>query len=136
MDTENNQPNPTVQADPVEPQTSQKSALTDSNPSQPTPPKQGGFLVGLLSLLLLVSSLTAGFFAWQTQNLVKQINQMQDTPAPEAMGEEISTSDPSASHSPSVSSTPTSSSDPEETPTSFPTVSPQPSTTPSNQPQI
>lgn len=37
-----------------------------------TTPKQSNFLVALLSILLLISCLVAGFFAYQTQQLVKE----------------------------------------------------------------
>lgn len=36
-------------------------------------PKQSNFLIILLSILLIISCLIAGFFAWQTQKLVKEL---------------------------------------------------------------
>ncbi len=49
-----------------------------------TTPKQSNFLVTLLSILLLISCLIAGFFAYQTQNLVKELTayklQQEETP--------------------------------------------------------
>lgn len=44
------------------------------------PPKKSGFLVSLLSILLLLAVGAAGFFAWQTQNLVKQLTESQTQP--------------------------------------------------------
>jgi len=38
--------------------------------------KKNGFLVSLLSVLLLLSCIIAGFFAWQTQNLVKELQEI------------------------------------------------------------
>lgn len=58
----------------------------------PTPPiisvekpvqKNGsGFLVFLLSTLLIISVLIAGFFAYQTQNLVKELTLLKSSPSP------------------------------------------------------
>lgn len=49
-----------------------------------TTPKQSNFLVTLLSILLLISCLIAGFFAYQTQKLVKELTiyRLQPTEAP------------------------------------------------------
>lgn len=44
--------------------------------------KSNGFLISLLSILLLLAVLIAGFFAYQTQNLVKEIVKLQPTPTP------------------------------------------------------
>lgn len=46
------------------------------------PIKNNGFLVSLLSILLLIAVLIAGFFAYQTQNLVKKISILQVIPTP------------------------------------------------------
>lgn len=43
-----------------------------------TTPKQSNFLVTLLSILLLISCLIAGFFAYQTQNLVKELTKQRN----------------------------------------------------------
>lgn len=43
---------------------------------------QSTFLVTLLSVLLLISCLIAGFFAYQTQNLVKELTKLQVKPVP------------------------------------------------------
>ena len=45
-------------------------------------PKNNNFIVTLLSVLLLISVFIAGFFAYQTQNLVKEITKLQVTPTP------------------------------------------------------
>lgn len=54
-----------------------------TNEAQSTP-KQSSFLVTLLSILLLISCLIAGFFAYQTQKLVKELTvyklQPEETP--------------------------------------------------------
>lgn len=55
----------------VSPVTSHQSLITKNN-----------FLVTLLSFLLLLFIATAGFFAYQTQNLVKQLNELKSTPLP------------------------------------------------------
>jgi len=72
----------------------QESPLTvNSQPStveQKTPTTVHGssnsFLATLLSILLLISCVIAGFFAWQTQNLVKELTvyrqQPTETPTP------------------------------------------------------
>lgn len=56
--------------------------------------KQSSFLVTLLSVLLLISSLIAGFFAWKTQQLVSELRVMSNElkPTPTA----TSTPDPTA----------------------------------------
>ena len=58
----------------------------DPTPSQ-TPkaeaqaaPKQSNFLITLLSILLLIACLIAGFFAYQTQKLVKELRVTSDEP--------------------------------------------------------
>jgi hypothetical protein len=43
-------------------------------------PKQNNFLVVLLSILLLISVSIAGFFAYQTQKLVKELNSLKSAP--------------------------------------------------------
>lgn len=55
--------------------------------------KQSNFLVTLLSVLLLVSVFIAGFFAYQTQNLVKELTKLQVTPTPIATTEPDLTAD-------------------------------------------
>ncbi len=44
--------------------------------------KQSSFLITLLSVLLLISVFIAGFFAYQTQNLVKDITKLKTVPTP------------------------------------------------------
>lgn len=46
--------------------------------------KKSDFLVILLSSLLIISCLVAGFFAWKTQNLVKEITNLKLVPTPTA----------------------------------------------------
>ena len=48
----------------------------------PPATKNSSFLVTLLSVLLLISVFIAGFFAYQTQNLVKELTKTQITPSP------------------------------------------------------
>lgn len=45
-------------------------------------PKQSNFLVILLSILLLLSVAIAGFFAYQTQKLVKELTMLRVEPTP------------------------------------------------------
>lgn len=67
-------------------------------------PKQNNFLVVLLSLLLIASVIIAGFFAYQTQKLVKELTIIRDEPTislstestPEPTIESIATPDPTA----------------------------------------
>ena len=58
------------------------------------PKKNSSFLVILLSILLIISVLIAGFFAYQTQNLVKEITKLQVIPTPITSTEPIPTTDP------------------------------------------
>lgn len=65
-------------------------------------PKQSNFIIILLSVLLLISVLIAGFFAYQTQKLVKELTNIktQSTATPEAniepTIEPVATTDPTA----------------------------------------
>lgn len=61
--------------------------------------KQSNFLVILLSFLLLISVLVAGFFAYQTQQLVKQLTaySVQKTQTPTPISSPEPTVDPTAS---------------------------------------
>ncbi len=66
-------------------------------------PKQNGsgFLVGLLSTLLLLASIIAGFFAYQTQKLVSELRVMseelkQAAKTPEPTTSPLATPDPTA----------------------------------------
>lgn len=54
----------------------------DQQQSSTPPEKTNSFLVTLLSVLLLISVFIAGFFAYQTQNLVKKLATTQLTPSP------------------------------------------------------
>ncbi len=58
-----------------------ESDLTRS-PQSVTANKQSSFLINLLSILLLVSCLLAGFFAWRTQQLVKELRVASNTLKP------------------------------------------------------
>ncbi len=62
-------------------------------------PKANNFLVTLLSILLLVSCLIAGFFAYQTQNLVKKLQDIQKNVAesPKPISSPVATNDPTQS---------------------------------------
>lgn len=63
----------------------QKTPIAVHNNQQASLP-QSTFLVTLLSVLLLISCLIAGFFAWQTQTLVKELQEIRivksETPTP------------------------------------------------------
>lgn len=61
-------------------------------------PKQNNFLIILLSILLFLSILIAGFFAFKTQNLVKELTLLKTIPAftSEPTTEPIATPDPTA----------------------------------------
>lgn len=48
-------------------------------------PKKSNFLTILLSILLLVSLSVAGYFAYQVQNLTKQVNELKSKPNPTAI---------------------------------------------------
>ena len=52
-------------------------------------PKQSNFLVILLSTLLLLSVLIAGFFAYQTQKLVKELTLLRTEPTPTTTSESV-----------------------------------------------
>lgn len=63
----------------------------ENNPSGPIntiksteEPKQNNFLISLLSILLLISVFIAGFFAYQTQKLVKELRVIGNKPEPTA----------------------------------------------------
>lgn len=66
---------------PPQPALTNTPTLTNSDQSVSTP-KNGNFLTILLSVLLLVSVGAAGFFAYQVQNLKKQLNELQTQPTP------------------------------------------------------
>ncbi|MDZ7587138.1 MAG: hypothetical protein U0946_05240 [Patescibacteria group bacterium] len=60
------------------------------------PPKNNNFLIILLSILLLISIIVAGFFAYQTQKLVAQLNTYINKPEPLATESPTPTPDPTA----------------------------------------
>lgn len=59
-------------------------------------PKVNNFLVGLLSILLILATLIAGYFAYQTQQLVKELQMMksESKQTPEPTLEPVATPDP------------------------------------------
>ncbi len=59
-------------------------------------PKTNSFLVVLLIVLLLISVSIAGFFAFQTQNLVKELTLLKTIPTPEVIPEPVVTAGPTA----------------------------------------
>jgi hypothetical protein len=73
-------------------QTESKTDLI--KPLEPSKNKGGNFLIILLSILLIISSLIAGLFAYQTQKLVKEISKLQITPTPAASTKPSPTIDP------------------------------------------
>ncbi|MDP4011984.1 MAG: hypothetical protein Q8R00_00040 [Candidatus Nanoarchaeia archaeon] len=87
-------------------------------------PSTNSFLIILLSSLLFISVIIAGFFAYQTQKLVKELTVLktESIPTPEAMTEPTTEPVATASPSPEPSLTPIASSS--ATPVS--TTSPQP----------
>lgn len=66
----------------------ENAVLSQNQPILPEQPKQNNFLVILLSVLLFLSVSIAGFFAYQTQMLVKELTSMKATSTP------ISTEEP------------------------------------------
>lgn len=69
------------------------STVVTANDQQP---KTNSFLVILLSILLFISVSIAGFFAYQTQKLVRELTALKNTPTPVATIEPIATADPTA----------------------------------------
>lgn len=63
----------------MDPVAQENVILSQVEPSSPERPKQNNFLVMLLSVLLLLSVSIAGFFAYQTQILVKELTSMKAT---------------------------------------------------------
>ena len=84
----------------------QNSNPVSQSPINPVPPASTGvparqannFLVTLLSVLLLLAVTAAGFFAYQTQNLVRQLRELESvsTPTPTTSPEPIASPDPTA----------------------------------------
>lgn len=72
----------------------QELKIEQVKPLEPTKNKGGNFLTVFLSILLLISVVIAGLFAYQTQKLVKEIIKLQFTPSPPASTEPSSTIDP------------------------------------------
>lgn len=66
------------------------------NPLPVTESKQPSFLITLLSILLLISVFIAGFFAWKTQKLVKELQGIRN----EELTRQTSTASPSPNFSP------------------------------------
>lgn len=65
-------------------------------PANDQSPKANSFLVVLLSILLFISVSIAGFFAYQTQKLVKELTTLKTVPIPEVTIEPVATTDPTA----------------------------------------
>jgi len=57
-------------------------------------PKQSNFLIILLSSLLFISAVIAGFFAYQTQKLVTELTVLKNEPTPTAIAKVEPTRDP------------------------------------------
>lgn len=82
------------------PQQTQLTTQTETNLSSSIPEnrnttnKSNGFLVTLLSILLLMSVFIAGFFAWQTQNLVKELTNLQPSSNQQPTSTPLATNDP------------------------------------------
>ncbi|MDP3014401.1 MAG: hypothetical protein Q8M92_09180, partial [Candidatus Subteraquimicrobiales bacterium] len=70
-------------------------------------PKQNNFLVVLLSVLLLLSTSIAGFFAYQTQKLVKELTMLKTEEKVVAIATVEPTMEPVATDSASATSDPT-----------------------------
>ncbi len=68
-------------------------------------PKQNSFLITLLSILLLLSCTIAGFFAYQTQNLVKELTTLKNTTEPTPTSTSLPTEAPTATESGVVAGT-------------------------------
>lgn len=60
----------------------ENAVLSQNQPILPEQSKQNNFLVILLSALLLLSVSIAGFFAYQTQTLVKELTLLKSSPTP------------------------------------------------------
>ena len=60
--------------------TQENVVLSQSEPTSLGQPKQNNFLVVLLSILLMLSVVIAGFFAYQTQKLVKELTILKTEP--------------------------------------------------------
>lgn len=68
-------------------QESNKAKTTQTNLNEDKP-KQNSFLITLLSILLLLACSIAGFFAYQTQTLVKELTSMKATSTPVSVEEQ------------------------------------------------
>ena len=68
---------------PIQTMPNQAESKTDLiKPLETAKNKGGNFLTVLLSILLIIASLIAGLFAYQTQKLVKEITKLQNSPTP------------------------------------------------------
>ena len=79
----------------MDPVSEQKVTINQEEKPAAVEPKQSNFLVILLSSLLILSCLIAGFFAYQTQNLVKELNNLK-TNTPKVEPTPVTTPDPIA----------------------------------------
>lgn len=71
---------------------------TPTETTEVTPAKNNNFLITLLSVLLLITVFIAGFFAYQTQNLVKEMVALRGTPEPRVSPTVEPTPDSSVPH--------------------------------------
>lgn len=94
---ENNVSNPLTQS------VSNSVPTVTTVPTNDQQPKTNGFLVILLSILLITSLAIAGFFAFQTQKLVKELTFLRTEPTPMATTEP--TTEPVATSSSEVDPT-------------------------------
>lgn len=93
-----NNPTPVVNS----PQITEVQSVLMPNDQQP---KTNNFLVILLSVLLFVSVSIAGFFAFQTQKLVKELTALKSEEKVVAVATEIPTTEPVATDSTTVDPT-------------------------------
>jgi hypothetical protein len=76
-------------------------AIQPANNPVPTPeqPKNNSFLIILLSILLIISVAISGFFAYQTQVLVKELNNLKTNQKPTSVNTTEPTVEPIATNS-------------------------------------
>lgn len=120
MENQNQQPTPQPQVE-IQPQV--QPVVSPQNTEEKQNQSGNGFLVSLLSVLLLLACIAAGFFAYQTQTLVKELNSYKVVATPSVVPSmssapvETLESSPSASISPNPTSGSTSSATPSAVPT-------------------
>ena len=77
----------------------ENAVLSQNQPILPEQPNQNNFLVILLSVLLTISVLIAGFFAYQTQILVVELTTLKNTTEPMSTTTLLPTEEPLATES-------------------------------------